>query len=67
VSKIIVEIIIGDNQGLASKGSISRGKSYVLVIIRAGKDIEIRLILIIPSVNKKTEYVTSLLEFDSLI
>ena len=62
-----MEIIIGDNQGLASKGSISRVKSYVLVIIRAGKDIEIRLILIIPSVNKKTEYVTSLLEFDSLI
>ena len=67
MSKITVEIIIEDNQGLASNGSISRGKLYVFVIIRAGNDIETRLIPIIPSVNKKTEYVTNLLDFDSFI
>jgi len=49
-----VEIIIGANQGLDSNGSISREKSYVLVIINAGNDIETRLIPIIPSENKKT-------------
>jgi len=64
---MIADMLIGANQGLASNGSISRGKSYVLVIINAGNDIETRLMPITPSVNKKTEYVTNLLDFDSLI
>jgi hypothetical protein len=67
VNKIRDEIIIGDNHGLASKGSTSNGKSYVEVIINAGNDIEIRLMPITPSVNKKTRYVTNLLDFCSLI
>ena len=55
------------NQGLVSKGSTSRGKLYVVVIIRAGKDIEIILMPTIASVKKKTEYVTILLDICSIM
>ena len=64
---MIAVIVICNNQGLASNGSMSRGKSYVLLIIIAGNDIETRLIPITPSENRKTIYVTNLLDFCSLI
>ena len=38
----------------------------MLVIIKAGNDIERILMPIIPSVNKKTAYVTNLLDICSL-
>ena len=49
----IIEITIGNNQGLVSNGSKSFGNSYVVEIINAGKITDIMLIPTIPIVTKK--------------
>ena len=46
--------IIGNAQGLISKGLRSRGNSYVCEIISAGKMTEITLMPIIPIENRNT-------------
>ncbi len=54
MSKDIAVKNIGSDQGLVSKGSRSRGNSYVCEIISAGKMTEITLTPIIPIANKNT-------------
>ena len=63
-----VDIPIDNSQGLVSNGSSSStGNSYVFEIINAGKITEIILSPTMLIVDKKTTYVTILLDVCSLI
>ena len=64
---IVVDITIDDIQGLVSKGSSSTANSNVFDIINAGKITEIILSPTMLIVDKKTTYVTILLDVCSLI
>ena len=63
----VADSIIGNAQGLVSRGLRSRGNSYVCEIISAGKITEITLIPTIPIENRNATEVMDLLILLSLM